>query len=336
MTAAARGWAALRAHRDRALLGVAALALIACLLHPTATLQRARFDQVIVLDITQSMNVADATLNGRPVPRLAYAKHALRRSLQGLPCGSKVGWGVFTAHRSLLLLAPLEVCGHLAELRATLDAIDGRMAWSGNSEVAKGLYSSIGLARTLSSAPSLVFVTDGHESPPVNPRHRPAFNDAPGAVGGLIVGVGGAQPSPIPKFDPLGRPIGVWGADEVAQADPRSRGRGGSVSGEQMAEDPGGDAAAALPGATPGAEHLSALREDYLRLLASETGLAFVRLREPEALIDALTAPGLARATPAAVDLRVALAALAFVLLLLVGRRPWAQARHIERPARRP
>lgn len=320
-------------HRDRALLAAAALALVASFFHPVATVDRRLFDQVIVLDITQSMNVADYPLDGKPVSRLVYAKHALRQALLALPCGSKVGWGVFTEYRSLLLVAPVEVCANLSELRATLDNIDGRMAWTGNSEVAKGLFSGIGIAKQLPDKPSLVFVTDGHESPPVHPRHRPAFDGKPGEVGGLIVGVGDLKPSPIPKSDPLGRPMGVWGADEVMQTDPRSQGRGGSVGSEQLVEDPADTGSvAALPGSTPGTEHLSAMREGYLRLLADDTGLAFVPLQRDEGLIRALTSPRLARVTPAATDLRVALAAIAFVLLLARSGMPvWRRLRPRQR-----
>lgn len=320
MTWQARGLGACRSgfvlRLDRMLLIGAALALTASFFHPVATFERALFDQVIVLDITQSMNVTDYQLEGKPVSRLVYAKHALRQALLALPCGSKVGWGVFTEYRSFLLVAPVEVCANLAELRSTLDNIDGRMAWTGNSEIAKGLFSGIGIAKQLPGKPSLVFVTDGHESPPVNPRHRPVFDDKPGFVNGLIVGVGDLKPSPIPKSDPLGRPMGVWGADEVMQTDPRSQGRGGSVGNEQLAEDPGDAGPLTMPGSTPGSEHLSAMREGYLRLLADDTGLAFLALQRPEGLSRALTAPTLARVTPAATDLRVALAAFAFLLLL--------------------
>ena len=75
-------------HLDRTLLIGAALALAATFLNPVATVDRALFDQVIVLDITQSMNVTDYQLEGKPVSRLSYAKHALRQLLLELPCGS--------------------------------------------------------------------------------------------------------------------------------------------------------------------------------------------------------------------------------------------------------
>ena len=190
-----------------------------------------------MFDVTQSMNVQDEQLGGKPIARLQFAKHALREALLALPCGSKIGMSIFTEHRSFLLFAPVEVCANLGELRSTLERIDGRMAWIGNSEVAKGLYSGIGIARQLPGTPSLVFITDGQEAPPLSPRHRPPFDGKRGEVKGLIVGVGDLKPSPIPKTDPLGRPLGFWDRDEVLQVDPRSLGRGASVGGERMVEE---------------------------------------------------------------------------------------------------
>ncbi len=312
---ASRAAASWRTHAERWLLAGAATALAACLLKPGWPVERARFDHVIVLDITQSMDVQDESLGGRPVSRLLYAKHALRQTLLRLPCGSKVGWGVFTEYRSFLLFEPVEVCANLSELRSTLAHIDGRMAWSGNSEIAKGLHSGIDVARQLPGRPSLVFVTDGHEAPPLNPLHRPSFDDKPGEVAGLIVGVGDVRPSPIPKSDAGGHPLGFWQADEVAQTDLYGDRRGASVSGERMTED-GAAAPAPALGATPGSEHLSALREPYLRLLGRERDLGFVRLESPEALAAALTAPALAKPTLVRADGRIGFAWLALGLLL--------------------
>jgi mxaL protein len=306
---------ALRGHADRALLLAAALLLAISLGGPGVPMQRALFDQIVVLDITQSMNVRDMQLEGRPASRLDFAKHALRQVLTEMPCGSKLGWGIFTEYRSLLLLAPVEVCANLGELRATLARIDGRMAWTGNSEITKGLYAGIGIAKQLAEHPGLVFVSDGQEAPPLNPRNRPAFGGRVGEVAGLVVGVGQLRPSPIPKTDPTGRPLGFWAADEVMQHDPRSQGRGGT--GEAMV----GEAVEgkASPGAGAGAagEHLSALHEAHLRLLAADTGLAYHRLGAVAPLVAALTAPALARPVPARFDLAPLLAGLALLLLVM-------------------
>ncbi len=307
----------LRTQRERWLLGGAAALLAACLLQPTLPMQRALFDQVVVLDVTQSMNVTDAELDGKPAARLAFAKHALREALLTLPCGSRVGLGLFTEYRSYLLFTPVEVCANLQELRSTLDRIDGRMAWTGNSEVAKGLLNGLKIAEQLPDKPALVFVTDGHEAPPLNPRHRPRFDGKRGETPGLVVGVGGLVPQPIPKTDPSGRPLGFWAADEVAQTDPRSQGRGGSVSGEAMADGEAGPSAAeaAALRSAGGGEHRSSLHEAYLKLLAGETGLGYLRLDSAAALAGAMTAPSLARPVPARFDLRLPLALAALALL---------------------
>lgn len=310
--------ASLRDDAQRWRLAAAALMLCACFLAPRWPMQRSLYDHVVVLDVTQSMNVQDQRWQGEPVSRLVFAKHLLRAALLELPCGSKLGWGLFTEYRSFLLFAPVEVCANLDELRSTLDRIDGRMAWTGNSEVAKGVFSGIAIAKALPEHPALVFITDGQEAPPLNPKHRPAFDGKPGEVGGLLVGVGELTPSPIPKIDPSGRPLGYWKADEVLQTDPRSQGRGGSLAGERMVDDPAdrSGTAAALPGAVVGSEHLSGLREAYLRLLAGETGLGFHRLQRSDSFVAALTAPALAQRLPASLDLRPLLVAMALCLLL--------------------
>ncbi len=285
----------------------AALALLATFARPTWTTERPRFEHVVVLDVTQSMNVQDEVSEGRSVSRLDAAKSALRRVVEALPCGSKIGWAIFTEYRSYLLFTPVEVCAHRAELRGALERIDSRMAWSGNSEVAKGLHSAIGIARQLQGTPSLVFVTDGHEAPPLDPNQRPPLEAKPGEVAGVIVGVGALKPSPIPKSDAQGRPLGFWSADDVPQTNPHLPNR--DLNGRD-------EVTAASLGATVGSEHLSSLREGYLRLLASEHGLAFARLRGEE-LSAALRSPALSRPVKTAVDLRAALAALALLLLLL-------------------
>lgn len=314
----------LRADCDRWLLLAAVLLLAATFLRPSLPMTRSAHELLIVLDITQSMNVNDYALAGRPASRLDFARAALRRTLPDLPCGSHIGWAIFTEYRSFLLLAPVEVCAHEHELLATLERIDGRMAWSGNSEIAKGVHSALKMANSLPGKPAIVFISDGHEAPPLNPRHRPQFDGKAGEVRGLIVGTGGLVAAPIPKFDADGRPLGVWNANEVMQTDAYSQGRGGSVGAEQMVETDPADPAVAAAIGPPGAEHLSALHEGYLKLLASETGLHYLRLDgDDDGLRAALLDPQLGIDVAGQFDLRLPLAALALVAFLAVfaGRR---------------
>jgi mxaL protein len=301
-------------------LAAAAVLCAAAMFGPDIPAERGVVEQFVVLDVTQSMNVRDVTAsNGVRVSRLAAAKAALSNALEVLPCGSKLGFGLFTEHRALMLLAPVEVCAHRVELAATLAQIDGRMAWAGNSEVAKGLNSALRAARELSGLPAVVFVTDGHEAPPIDPAYRPAFDEelARAGIRGVVVGVGGEQALPIPKTDPEGRAMGFWQPNEVAQLSPRSAGRGGSVEGEKMVDDPErGGRMQPLPGAAPGSEHLSSLRAEYLQLLAVETGLRYHHLGDTDGFVQALSDPSLQRPRPARRELGPWLGAAALVLLM--------------------
>jgi len=238
--------------------------------------------------------------------------------LPGLPCGSRVGWAVFTEYRVLLLTAPVEICENFPDLARTLEGIDGRMSWAGASEIAKGVFSGLRTAQALPGSHGVVFLTDGHEAPPVHPTHRPHYEGKPGEVRGLIVGVGGDRLVPIPKVDPEGRPLGFWAPNEVAQLDVFSRGRDGSAGTEPMVDASGAVEAPRPPSVT---EHLSSLKEPYLQSLARELGLGYHRLIRAEGLIAAITAGELARRLPTRSDLSP-LFALAALLLLAAAHLP--------------
>ena len=270
---------------------------------------------VLMFDITQSMNVEDVGISKTPLSRLQMAKQAALLAVDELPCGTALGSGIFAAHRALLLTAPIEVCANRLEIRKSINFIGPAMAWHGNSEIAKAWYASLKIGAGLTGKPAIVFLTDGHEAPPLSPLHRPVYDEPEGRGAGLMVGIGGNRPVPIPKRDPSGRALGFWNADEVMQIDRYQQGRGGSASGEKMVELDDGTKPDLRVGATPGSEHLSALREPYLRLLATETAASYVRLDKPEALLsglqEVLVMPGLSD-----LNTRRLLAALA---LLLVG-----------------
>jgi mxaL protein len=301
-------------------LALACGALLLAAWGPQPPLPVSRFDGVIVLDITQSMNAEDYSGGGQPLSRLAAAKLALRRAMEAMPCGSRIGLGVFTEYRTMVLIAPLEVCANFRELTSVLDGIDGRMSWAGRSEVAKGIGWAMRAAEALPGRPAVVFMSDGHEAPPIHPANRPASGE-PGSVAGLLAGVGGTAPVPIPKFDPDGRRLGFWKSDEVMQTDPISRGRGGSVAGERYVVS--GDVPP--PGwPVAGNEHLSQLREGYLRLLAQELRFDYLRLADvthgAHALAQRMQQRPLARTVWSRVSLRPLLGLISLVALLWTYR----------------
>jgi mxaL protein len=308
----------LKTRRGVVLAVLAALGLLIALADPQVLIPRATVDALVVLDITQSMNATDATLEGRRVSRLDFAKSMLHRVLPRLPCGSRIGWGVFTEYRVFVLFTPVEVCSNYDELSSTLERIDNRMAWVGGSEIAKALYGFLARLGRMDPRPSLVFITDGHEAPPLNPHMRLTFQGKVGDVPGTLLGVGGDQLVPIPKRDRDGTLIGFWNADEVPQTDLYSQGRPTSVAGESMVDERGNPERPIPPSGT---EQLSSLKEAHLRELALETGLGYERLETVEGLYTTLTQPALAHR--ASVLTRVRFAPTAIALLLLLALTSW-------------
>ena len=306
----------------------AALALTAAgLAKPMVPLPADVFRHLVVFDITQSMNVGDAMSGAPTLTRLEHAKAAVLEAAAALPCGSELGLGLFTGHRTFLLIAPVEVCTGYPDLAAAVRAVDWRMAWKARSEIAKGVHSGLGIARSLGPHTILVFLTDGHEAPPLHPELRPDFGAEPGAVRGLLAGVGGPVPLPIPKLDPQGKSLGYWGAEDVMQVDEWSLGRGTSVS-ESYAGTDGGSTQDRIEAGT---EHLSALREPYLRSLAIGLGLHYRRVGSAGDLGSALRHPEFANEVETITDLRPLLAGVAALLLAGSYVAP-AKRRRGERP----
>lgn len=303
------------------LLATASAALALTALEPALPLPRESYSALFVLDITQSMNTPDAGGAGEPATRLAAAKAGIRTAIAELPCGSEAGIAVFTEYRSFLLLAPVEVCDGYAELLSTLERLDWRMAWAGASQISKGIHFALELARALEPRPAVVFVTDGHEAPATDSELRQPLDNSRNTVPGLIVGVGGDALSPIPKFDMDGNDLGFWAEEEVVSQSVPAAGVGNLDADAR---------AAAERRVRRSTEHLSSLKETYLRGLAAEAGLKYLRLDSPGALVAALRQPDFARRKSVSTDLRW-VAAAAALLALALAHAPAARGRMVER-----
>ncbi len=301
--------------RGRWLLVILAL-LVVALLRPKFPMRQEILNSIFVVDVSQSMNTRDYLIGDKPTSRIHVVRDTLRKSLATMPCGSRMGLAIFSEYRSFLLLSPVEVCDNYAELSASIDHISGKMAWAGGSEIAKGLNWGLKMAVQIEPRPSLVFLTDGHEAPPISFKNRPRIDVKAGEVRGVLIGVGNDELSPIPKLDPDGNVLGFWQADEVAQVDIYSKGRAGSVSGEKMADD---DANAKKKNPT---EHLSSVKETYLKLLAQENGLSYARLSLPVDLVALLASKQIAQqaAIPTPVGWIAALLALLNVIAMYLWR----------------
>jgi mxaL protein len=298
------------------LLAALALTCLAIVM-PRITLTRNVYDLVAIIDITGSMNTRDMTVAGKPESRLAVSKVALERLLAQLPCQSRLGLGVFTERRSFLLFNPVEVCDNFAPLEDAIQNLDWRMAWEGDSMVAKGLNSAIAIAEDLKA--DLLFLSDGHEAPPLPPgASLPEFEGTLGKVGGVIIGAGGRDKVPMPKFDDDGNETGTYGPMDVPQ--------------ENHSGPPPLDAEL-RPGYHPkwapfgtdapqGEEHLSSVRSEHLAAVATKVGIAHVDLVDAPDLIDAVSKSAHTRPVEVAVDVRPVPAALALALLVALYAAP--------------
>lgn len=289
---------------------LAAALLLAALSAPRVNMARPGYDALVVVDITGSMNTRDYEANGRAISRLDAVKTMLRGMIARLPCPSRVGLGLFSERRPFLLFEPIDACADFGLLETAIGALDWRMAWEGDSRISAGLFRAIDMAREMKT--DLLFLTDGQEAPPLPASGGPAFEGRPSEVRGLIVGVGGYELSPIPKFDDKGREIGFYGVDDV----PHESRFGPPPAGAERRE--GYDARNAPFGAAVavGAEHLSSVREPYLRGLAETTGLAYVRLASADTLFRAYIEAATARPRPATLDLSPYFGAAAAAALL--------------------
>ncbi|HAF00491.1 MAG TPA: VWA domain-containing protein, partial [Methylophilaceae bacterium] len=77
-----------RHRRDITLLAIALLLLVIAILKPALPIKRDIYSYLLVADISQSMNVMDESINGKPVTRMQYQQYLLHRIVSELPCGT--------------------------------------------------------------------------------------------------------------------------------------------------------------------------------------------------------------------------------------------------------
>lgn len=268
-------------------LGCAALAmLLATLIVPKLHVARAVYTVVAVLDITGSMNARDQQGGGGTISRIDMEKRALLRLLASLPCGSRLGVGIFVEERPFLLFAPVETCGNYAPLAASIAGIDWHMGWDSESHIAAALRAAVVTAKDLDA--DLIFMTDGQEMPPLSWSPPVDFAPVRGIVHGLLVGIGGHEFVPIPKFDRAGRSVGFWKAGEVPSE------TGGMFKGH---------------------EYLTAVDEPHLQALARAGGLTYLNLSSSGDLLTDFSRAAAERTQRVSVDIRYVPAAFALLLL---------------------
>jgi mxaL protein len=206
----------LRHRRDIALLVIALVCLLLAIFKPTWPIKRDIYSYILIADISQSMNVKDETILGKPVTRMEYQKHLMHRIIGELPCGTQVSIGLFAGVSVAALYTPIEVCSNFHAIEDSIDHLDWRMGWSGNSRIRESLFTLARLIRSFPEPAQVVYITDGEEAPKLH-----AFNtkDLTGFQEGkhwLFVGVGSDKGTAIPKLDENNQIIGYWSSESFA------------------------------------------------------------------------------------------------------------------------
>lgn len=280
------------------------LMIMAALWLPPVDREIEVMDSLFVIDITDSMNVEDVSFGSETINRLDWAKEYTRQSILNMPCGSHAGLAIFSEARSLILMTPVEVCANYHDLMQMLSQFHPTMAWARSSEVSKALYTAIRQAKEITPQPTVVFLTDGHEAPPVHETLFPKFTDTPGEVPGVIVGIGGSDLVPIPKTNEFGEIEGYWEINEVMHKDVYASSRGD---------------AAELNNNRPRTEHLSSQKKSHMETVSRRVGFEFISSpTSPQKLIKEMQKISDTRQQPVKYDLFVWLASIALILLLLV------------------
>jgi mxaL protein len=261
-------------------------------------------DILFVLDITQSMDVQDVESDDETVSRLTWAKNYTRKTLVDLPCGSHVGLAVFSEYRSLVLMNPVEVCDNYNDLTQMLAKIHGSMAWALSSEISKAAFTAIKQAKLIDPSPSIIFITDGHESPPLHKTLFAKFKGEQGDITGVFVGVGGDDLLPIPKHDLDGNETGFWQVNEVLHQDVYASSRGDLQQQNELKAK---------------TEHLSSQKKIHIKELATMVGFDYViSPSRPQLLVKKIEEVAQTREQTISYDWSTWLAGIALFLLTLL------------------
>lgn len=309
----------LRHRRDITLLSLALLLLIIAMLKPTWPIKRDIYSYLLVADISQSMNVKDMSILGKPVTRMEYQKHLLHRIIGELPCGTLVGIGLFAGDSVAALYVPIEVCNNFHAIEDSIDHLDWRMSWSGNSKVRTSLFTLARVIRSFPEPAQVVYFTDGEEAPKLHAFNTKDLTDFQGGKNWLFVGIGSDKGTAIPKLDEHNQIIGYWSNESfamqpgIAQISEANLG----IRDDNVAP-------------SESDRFLSKLDEKYLESVAKEVTGNYVNGNSPQSVLSAMKNQPPARRDKARFELRWLLASLAGLLFLMayIPKHPIQEGKH--------
>jgi mxaL protein len=265
----------LKANHESLLFGGAALLLILALVKPQVPLKQDVHNYLLIADVSQSMNAEDVKLNGQNVSRMAYTRHLMKRVVETSPCGTYISVGVFAAENVALLFMPLEVCANYDEITESIEHLEWRMAWSGNSRLSFGVKAAASVFDVLNAPAKMLFFTDGDEAPKVNAINKLDLSGVGIGQNVVFVGVGGHSPVAIPRYNAANKWVGYWSSDA------KEHGAVGASYSDTSQDEPDPEVAYAEFD-----RYLSQLDDAYLKSLAQEIKGSYVEGSDTPAFYD--------------------------------------------------
>ncbi|MBX9674997.1 MAG: VWA domain-containing protein [Methylotenera sp.] len=294
-----------RHRRDVTLLATAFILLVVALFKPTVPVKREIYSYLIVADISQSMNVIDKSISGKPVTRMQYQQYLMHRIIGEMPCGTQVGIGLFAGVSVAALYTPIEVCENFAAIEDTIDHLDWRTGWSGNSRIRESMVTLAKLIRSFPEVAQVVYLTDGEETPALHAFNTRDLTDFQGGKDWLFVGIGGEKGTAIPKLDENNQVIGYWDNESFAM-------QPGIAQISESNIGTRNDSVAA----GESDRFLSKLDEKYLQEMTKEISAKYVNGDSVQAVLSAMKKQPPARRDKAKFELKWLLAGAAGLLFL--------------------
>ena len=255
----------------KAELTVMVFALFLCLLamyNPTLQFKKSITSYMFLVDVSQSMNAEDLVVGDSPITRINYTKMLLKQIIDKSDCGSFFSINIFVADNVANIIEPVEKCNNYDELMDTINKLEWRMAWKGNSRITFGIKSAAKMQDSLNFPSKILFFTDGDEAPKVNAINRVNLDDFNLGEELIFVGVGGNTPVPVKRYNSRNMYVGYWGSD-IYDSLPGATGSRNSDSGK---DEPDPSVASA-----DYERYLSKLYEEYLISLSEQIKSQYIK-----------------------------------------------------------
>lgn len=257
----------LRNHYESILIILMLIFLLLAVVKPEIQLKQKINNYLLLADVSQSMNAEDVKINNKAVSRMEYTKHLMKKVVESSSCGTYISLGIFAAENVAMLFMPLEVCANYDVINDSIDHLEWRMAWRGNSRLSFGIKAAESMSDYLNVPAQVLFFTDGDEAPKVNAINKIDLTGVQIGKNMLFVGIGGNKPVPVSRYNSSNKWVGYWSSDTKEN----SAGAIGDTYSDTSKDEP--DPVVAYAEFD---RYLSQLDSDYLKELAREVKGAYV------------------------------------------------------------